>query len=486
MKLNSVEEILEGLVYDSVELKTDLMISSVEIDSRKVVEGGMFVALEGTKMDGHDFIHSAIGKGAKVVLCSMYPEEFIHGVSYVRVNDSNEALARIASNFWGDPSSKMKLIGVTGTNGKTTIATLLYELITKLGFKAGLLSTIENQIAGKVYPSTHTTPDLLSTNELMAKMVESGCDYAVMEVSSHAIDQGRIGGLDFDGGIFTNLTVDHLDYHNSFKEYVYTKKKFFDLLKPKAFALTNVDDKNGLVMLQNSAAKRLTYALKQMADYKGIVLRNSLEGLQMKINGQETFFKLIGSFNAYNLLAVYGAARLLEFDDEEVRIAMSALEPAQGRFEIVPNVEKGVMAIIDYAHTADALQNVLKTINALKDKSSQIITLAGAGGDRDRSKRPEMGRVAASMSDSVIFTSDNPRSEDPDSIISDMVGGVKEEDIKKVLKVVDRAEAIRVATKIASRGDIILIAGKGHETYQEVKGKRHPFDDKTVLKNIWF
>jgi UDP-N-acetylmuramoyl-L-alanyl-D-glutamate--2,6-diaminopimelate ligase len=464
----------------------DRLISGIEIDSRKVEKDGLFVAIRGTRMDGHDFIKSAISFGATAVVCTVLPEKLERDVCYVQVEDSGRVLGRIASNFWDDPSARLKLIGVTGTNGKTTIATLLYNLFREMGFKAGLLSTIENKIDGEIIPATHTTPDLHVTNALLAKMVEKGCEYVVMEVSSHAIDQGRINGLDFDGGIFTNLSVDHLDYHNSFKEYVYTKKKFFDLLKPTAFALVNIDDKNGSVMLQNCSADKKTYALSQMADFKGLILQNSLHGLQMKINGVETYFKLIGKFNAYNLLAVFGAAVNLGLNDEEVRIGLSALGPARGRFEIVYSDQKKIMAIIDYAHTADALENVLKTINELKSKGTNVITVAGAGGDRDRSKRPVMGAVAARMSDTLILTSDNPRSEDPLSIINEMMDGVVKEDQEKVLKIEDRAEAIRVAVKIASKGDVILIAGKGHETYQEIKGVRRPFDDKEVLKNILF
>lgn len=486
MKLKGLDEILAGVSFKRFGDTEVQAISHVEIDSRKIRENGLFIALEGTKVDGHRFIYSAIEQGASAVLCHQLPKELASDVAYFQVENTAKYLGLIASNFWGDPSKKLKLLGVTGTNGKTTIATLLYELLGKLGVKTGLLSTIENKIAGRVIKSTHTTPDLLVTNELMAQMLEEGCEFVVMEVSSHAIDQGRIDGLDFDGAIFTNLTKDHLDYHGSFKEYVYTKKKFFDNLKPEAVALVNVDDRNGEVMLQNCRARHRSYALKQIADYKAIILQNSLHGLHMKINGKETFFKLIGSFNAYNLLAVYGAIQEMGYEDEQVRVALSALEPARGRFEIVYNEQLEVMAIIDYAHTADALDNVLKTIVELKSPDSQVITLAGAGGDRDRTKRPVMGAVAAKWSDTLILTSDNPRSEDPASIVEEMFAGVDEDQVHKVLKVIDRKEAIRVATKLASKGDVILIAGKGHETYQVIGNEVFPFDDKEILKNIWF
>lgn len=486
MNLKCLDEIMVGVPHKRLGFPGKMKVQRVEIDSRKISDNSLFIAIKGTRMDGHRFIESAIEKGAKAIVCSELPEKIYDQVAFLQVEDTSRILGLIAANFWGDPSKKLKLIGVTGTNGKTTIVTLFYELMRKMGTKAGLLSTIENKVDGKLIPTTQTTPDLLVTNELMAEMVDKGCEYAVMEVSSHAIDQGRIAGLDFDGAIFTNITQDHLDYHNSFKEYVYTKKKFFDTLKPEAFALVNVDDKNGEVMLQNCMAKKYTYALWQMADFKGIILQNSLHGLHMKINGLETFFKLIGSFNAYNLLAAYGAAILMGFEDEEVRIALSSLSPARGRFEIVYNKEEDVLAVIDYAHTSDALENVLKTINELKGENANVIALAGAGGDRDRTKRPLMGAVVASWSDTAIFTSDNPRSENPSQIIEDMMKGVVEKDRDKVLKVVSRKEAIRVATKIASKGDIILIAGKGHETYQEIHGERFPFDDKEILKNIWF
>jgi len=486
MKLKDLNDLLQGVHFAGNVNRGEAMIRKIEIDSRKVTKGDLFVAISGSAMDGHDFIESAIERGASAVLCSKIPDQNTADVVFVKVENTNDALGIIASNYYGDPSKKLSLIGVTGTNGKTTIATLLYELFTVLGFKCALLSTIENRIAGKVIKTTHTTPDLLKINELMAEMVEQGCDYAFMEVSSHAIDQKRIAGLDFDGAIFTNLTAEHLDYHNSFKEYVYTKKKFFDNLKPEAFALSNLDDKNGSLMLQNTKAEKSYYALKRMSDFRGVILRNAIQGLQMRIDDQEVFFKLVGYFNAYNALAVYGAARKMGFEKDEVLIKISALQAARGRFEIVYNEEKDITAIVDYAHTADALENVLSTINEVKEMNSKVISIAGAGGDRDRTKRPIMGKVLATLSETVIFTTDNPRSEEGQFIVDEMMEGVEVKYREKILTVLDRAEAIRVATKIASKGDIILIAGKGHETYQEIKGVRYPFDDKKVLTNIWF
>ena len=486
MNVKSLGVLLEGVDARFYPEGVSPEIRAVTMDSRKVLPGDLFIALRGTKLDGHAFIRDAVEAGAVAVVCTDLPEILAEGVVFVQVADGTPALARIAANFWGDPSRKLTVIGVTGTNGKTTIATLLYELAGRLGRKAGLLSTIENRIAGEVLPSTHTTPDLLSLNEMLARMVEEGCELVAMEVSSHAIDQGRVAGIDFDGGIFTNATVDHLDYHKTFKAYIYTKKKFFDLLKPDAFALVNADDKNGPVMIQNTKATRFSYALRRMADFRGVLVRNSLEGLQLRIDDKEVHFRLIGQFNAYNLLAVYGAACLAGFDPDAALVALSAMGPARGRFEIVYNQAAQVTAIIDYAHTADALENVLQTIGECKGAKAKVITIAGAGGDRDNTKRAPMGRVSARLSDTVIFTTDNSRSEDPQAIVDMMIAGVAEKDRGKVLTVLDRAEAIRVATRLASEGDVILIAGKGHETYQEIRGVRYPFDDKQVLKNIWF
>lgn len=481
----SLKQLLEGIEYNELIGSTEIGIKSLKIDSRKVEPGDMFIAMPGYKSDGHLFIPMAVENGAKCVVCQNKPELPDEQVSYLMVDDVRKASGQLAANYFGDPSKKLKLVGVTGTNGKTTIATLLYEFFQAAGWKAGLISTVENKIGSKVIPSTHTTPDIISITSLMAEMVNEGCSYAVMEVSSHAIDQKRIQGLDFDGALFTNLTVDHLDYHKTFKEYLYTKKKFFDELKPEAFALCNTDDKNGLVMMQNTRASKKTYAVRRMADFKGSILRNSMEGLQMKINQREAFFRLIGMFNAYNLLAVYGAAELLGFETDSILKHLSSRGPARGRFEILKDPVSQQTAIIDYAHTADALENVLRTINEVKEKNSRIITITGAGGDRDRSKRPLMGAVAGKWSDLVIFTTDNPRSEQPESIIDEMVSGVDKEYESKIMKVTDRTEAIKIAVKLAGTGDVILIAGKGHETYQEIKGVRYPFDDKEKIRAIW-
>jgi len=485
MKLIALHQLLLGITYEKILGNQGLGVKSLRLDSRQVEPGDLFIAMPGYKSDGHLFIPKAVENGASYILCHQLPELIDDKICYVVVEDVRKASGRLVANFFGDPSKKLKLIGVTGTNGKTTIATLLYEFFQKSGFKAGLLSTVENKIASKVIPSTHTTPDIISINQLMAEMVEAGCTYAVMEVSSHAIDQMRIDGLDFDGGLFTNLTVDHLDYHHTFKEYVYTKKKFFDQLKPEAFALCNIDDKNGEVMMQNTRANRKSYAVKRMADFKGSILRNSLEGLQMRVNQKEAFFRLIGMFNAYNLLAVYGAAELLGFNQEEILLHLSSLEPARGRFEIIRNPLNQQTAIIDYAHSPDSLENVLKTIVEVKGKESRIITICGAGGDRDKTKRPQMGAIAGKLSDLVIFTTDNPRSEEPECIIDEMVAGVDKEFMDKIMKVTDRSEAIKIAAKLADPADIILIAGKGHETYQEIKGVRYPFDDKEKIHAIW-
>lgn len=485
MKLTALQDLLQGIDCVQISGNTAVDIKSVRIDSRQVEPEDLFIAMPGYKSDGHLFIQMAIEKGARCIVCEKMPEMTESSVAYINVNDVRKAAGRLAANFYGDPSRKLKLIGVTGTNGKTTIATLLFEFFQKAGYKAGLISTVENKIDGRVIPSTHTTPDIFSITRLMSEMVEAGCKYAVMEVSSHAIDQQRIEGLDFDGALFTNLTIDHLDYHQTFKEYVYTKKKFFDQLKSDAFALSNTDDKNGEVMMQNTKAGKYAYAIKRMADYKGSILRNSMEGLQMKINQREAYFRLIGMFNAYNLLAVYGAAELLGFNPDEILLHLSSLGPARGRFEILRNADLRQTAIVDYAHTADALENVLNTVNEVKDKNSKVITITGAGGDRDRSKRPKMGEVASRLSDTVIFTTDNPRTEEPESIIDEMAAGVGKAFEHKILRVTDRTEAIKIAAKLAGPGDIILIAGKGHETYQEIMGVRYPFDDKEKILAIW-
>ena len=482
----------------------DPEITGVFADSRQVIEGGLFVAVKGTVVDGHDFIGMAIEKGAVGVVCEslgtqmtqmtrIYADDnFQIGQThrsaptsqFITVGDSGEALGRLASAWYGEPSRRMKVVGVTGTNGKTTIATLLYHLFRKLGYKAGLLSTVCNCIDDEVVATEHTTPDPLTINRLMARMVEVGCEYVFMEVSSHAIDQKRIGGIDFDGGIFTNLTRDHLDYHRTTENYLKAKKKFFDDLPTSAFALTNADDKNGMVMLQNTAARRLTYSLQTMADFKGKIIESHIESTEMEINGQNVFTHFTGRFNAYNLLAVYGAAVALGEDKEEVIVALSMLYPVSGRFETIHS-SQGVTAIVDYAHTPDALENVLRSIHEVLDGKGQVITVVGAGGNRDKGKRPLMAQIAARQSDRLILTSDNPRSEDPDEIIRDMSEGLHDDDHERTLCITDRKQAIKTAVALAKKGDVILIAGKGHEDYQEIKGVKYPFDDKKIIRDFF-
>ena len=444
----------------------------------------MFFAVRGTNVDGHDYIGKAVENGAAAIVCESLPKEVAENVTYIQVENSAYALGVAASNFYGNPSKKLRLVGVTGTNGKTTIATLLYRLYTDAGHPSGLLSTIENIIGHEVVPSTHTTPDPIELNALLQKMVEKGCEYAFMEVSSHSVVQDRIAGLHFAGGIFTNLTHDHLDYHKTMANYRDAKKKFFDNLPQSAFALTNLDDKNGPVMLQNTKAKKLAYALKHDADFKGIVLESHFDGMLMKVNGTEVFTQLVGGFNASNLLAIYGAAIALGFDKNELLVEISKLHGANGRFDMVHS-EKGIVGIVDYAHTPDALENVLKTINEVRCNNETLITVVGCGGNRDTTKRPEMAAVAVKMSDRVILTSDNPRNEDPDEIIRQMKAGVDPSDSRKVLSITNRREAIRTAVALAQRGDIILLAGKGHENYQEINGIKNHFDDKEELSKAF-
>ena len=435
--------------------------------------------------DGHKYIATCIEKGARIIICETLPEEIDTTVTYVQVSNSSKALGQLASNFYGRPSSKMKVIGVTGTNGKTSTVTLLYRLFRALGHSAGLLSTVENQINGEVIPSTHTTPDAIHLNELMKKMVDSNCEYCFMEASSHAIDQSRIEGITFAGGIFTNITHDHLDYHKTFDNYLKAKKRFFDELAADAFALTNIDDRNGDVMLQNTKAHKYSYALRSPADFKAKIIDNNVRGLQLEINGTDMFTRLIGEFNAYNLLAVYATATLLGVDKLEALTQLSALAPPEGRFDQIVSEQDGITGIIDYAHTPDALKNVLHTINAIRRGNETLISIVGCGGDRDATKRPVMAQVAAHLSDKCILTSDNPRSEDPNEILRQMNEGVTITDRKKVLSITDRKEAIRTACMMAGKGDIILLAGKGHEKYQEIKGIKYDFDDKTVLREIF-
>lgn len=459
----------------------DVSIENITLDSRKVGPGSLFAALRGTTSDGHDFIGKATESGASAILCESLPLELKPGLAYLEVPDSAAAFGWLASNFFDRPSGRLRLVGVTGTNGKTTTATLLYELFLSLGYKVGLISTIENKVNKRSIPSTHTTPDAGAINLLIQQMVEAGCDYAFMEVSSHAVVQQRIAGLNFAGGVFTNITHEHLDYHKTFQAYIEAKKMFFDKLPASAFALANGDDKRGLVMLQNTAARTFTFALHKPADFKAKILENSLLGLHLEIDGTELHARLIGEFNAYNLLSVYAAARLLGQDSAEVLRALSALKAAEGRFEYLVARQRDVTAIVDYAHTPDALEKVLSTIHRLRKGGGRILTVVGCGGDRDRSKRPLMAKVACDYSEQVILTSDNPRTEDPEAIIREMEAGVPPYAVQKRLSIVNRREAIRAACQMARPGDVILVAGKGHEKYQEIQGVRHPFDDMEVL-----
>lgn len=464
---------------------SDQVVNYITFDSRKVNAehpNTLFVAQRGTTVDGHNFIEKVIEQGGKVIVCEKLPNTINAEVSYVKVPNSDIALGRLASAFYDFPSQKLNLVGITGTNGKTTTVTLLYRLFRKMGFPTGLLSTIENRIEDSVIPSTHTTPDAVELNELLHRMVEAGCQYCFMEVSSHSICQHRIAGLKFTGGLFSNITHDHLDYHKTFAEYIKAKKMFFDELPEDAFALTNLDDKNGLVMVQNSKAKIHTYSLLKAADYKGIILDNDFTGLQMTINGKEVFFNLCGKFNAYNLLAIFGAASLLGMDEGEVLQQMSGLGSAAGRFQLLRNNEGG-SAIVDYAHTPDALKNVLSTITDITQHSVNVITVVGCGGDRDKLKRPEMAAIACEYSDRVILTSDNPRTEKPEDILNDMIQGVSADQKRKVLVIENRREAIKTGCMMMQGGDVLLVAGKGHENYQEINHIKHHFDDTEEIKN---
>lgn len=459
-------------------------IKGVEIDSRRVSEGCLFVAMRGTQVDGHAFIGKAVGQGAAAVLCEEVPEDRADGVTYVKVKSTEDAVGEVATTFYGDPSHKLRLVGVTGTNGKTTIATLLYNMFRKLGYRCGLLSTVCNYIEDEQIPTTHTTPDPIELNRLLARMVEAGCQYAFMECSSHAIAQKRIGGLRFAGGIFTNLTRDHLDYHKTFENYRNAKKAFFDGLPKGAFAITNADDKNGMVMVQNTKATVKTYSTRTMADFRAKILECHFGSMYLEIDGREVGVQFIGKFNVSNLLAVYGAAVMLGQKPEDVLVAMSTLHSVSGRLDPVHSPE-GYTAIVDYAHTPDALENVLKAIHEVLDGKGRVITVCGAGGNRDKGKRPLMAQEAVKQSDRVIITSDNPRFEEPQAIIDDMLAGLDARQMKKVISIVDRREAIRAACMMAQKGDVILVAGKGHEDYQEIRGVKHHFDDKEVLKEIF-
>jgi len=478
-------KLLKDILYKAgiVEVvgSTNIAITALSFDSRKIEKDSLFIAIKGTQSDGHKYIDETIAKGAIAILCEEIPNTINEKITYIKVNDTSASIGIVAGNFYDNPSEKIKLVGVTGTNGKTTTVTLLFTLFKKLGYKTGLLSTVKNQINNDVIAATHTTPDAIQLNALLHQMVEKGCTHCFMEVSSHAVVQNRIAGIHFTGGVFTNITHDHLDYHKTFDEYIKAKKRFFDALGSDAFALTNKDDANGEIMLQNTKALKRSYSVRSMADFKCKVIENQFSGLHLNIDNNEVWSKLIGSFNAYNLLAVYATAVLLKEDKTNILTTLSTLGSVEGRFQYIRN-NNGVIGIVDYAHTPDALQNVLKTINDIRTGNEQVITVVGCGGDRDATKRPMMASIACNMSNKVILTSDNPRSEDPDAIIKEMQKGVDAVNFKKTVSITDRHEAIKTACSYANDGDIILVAGKGHEKYQEIKGVKHPFDDMEVLQ----
>ncbi|MDP3947001.1 MAG: UDP-N-acetylmuramoyl-L-alanyl-D-glutamate--2,6-diaminopimelate ligase [Lutibacter sp.] len=480
--MKSVKDILSKVVVNAIQGNTLIKVNAIVFDSRNVHKNCLFAAQKGLLFDGHQFIDKAIEFGAVAILCEKLPENLDENITYIQVEDSNSALALIASNFYENPSSKLKLIGITGTNGKTTVATLLYKLFQNAGYKTGLLSTVKILVDTKQYEATHTTPNSVAINFYLNEMVELGVDYCFMEVSSHGIHQKRTEGLQFAGGVFTNLTHDHLDYHKTFAEYRDVKKLFFDRLPKSAFALVNIDDKNGAVMFQNTEAKKQSYALKTMADFKAKIIENQFSGLVLNINNNEVYTKLIGRFNAYNLLAVYGVSVLLGLDSDEALRHLSELENVTGRFQYFIS-KGGVTAIVDYAHTPDALKNVLETINEIRTGNEQVITVVGCGGNRDKAKRPVMGRIASQLSTQVVVTSDNPRNENPQTIIEEIEAGIEPQNLRKSLSILDREQAIKAASKLAKKGDIILIAGKGHETYQEINGKRSHFDDYEQITN---
>jgi len=481
--LKGVKDILYKVSINAIHGNTEKQVNAIVFDSREAKQNSLFVAQKGLVYDGHEFIDKAIELGASVIVCEDLPKKRVENITYIQVEDTNSALAIMASNFYDNPSLKLKLVGITGTNGKTTIATLLYQLFKKAGYKAGLLSTVKIMVDTLQYKATHTTPNSVLINKYLNEMVELGVDFCFMEVSSHGIHQKRTEGLQFAGGVFTNLTHDHLDYHKTFKDYRDVKKSFFDSLPKSAFALVNIDDKNGAVMLQNTISKKYGYALKTMANFKAKILENQFSGLLLNINGNEVWAKLTGNFNAYNLLAVYGVAHLLDLEATEALTHISELESVSGRFQHFIS-SNGVTAVIDYAHTPDALKNVLETINDIRTGNEQVITVVGCGGDRDKAKRPIMGRIASQLSSQVIFTSDNPRSENPQTIIEEIEAGVEPQNFKKTVSILDREQAIKTATKFAKKGDIILIAGKGHETYQEMNGKRSHFDDYEKITQL--
>lgn len=481
--MSILKNILYKVAIDAVKGSTEIAVNNIDFDSRKIEENDVFIAIRGTVADGHEFIETAINKGATAIICDTFPENIVAGVTYVQVKDTNRALAFMASNFYGNPSSNLKLVGITGTNGKTTIASLLFQLFKKAGYKVGLLSTVKNVVDDAEYKSMLTTSDSITINKFLKQMNDAGVEYCFMEVSSHGIAQKRTEGLQFAGGVFTNLSHDHLDYHKTFAEYRDVKKIFFDQLPKSTFALVNSDDKNGPVMLQNTGAKKLTYALKSYADYRAQILENQLSGLLLKVNEQEVWVRLIGTFNAYNLLAIYGTAIELGLDNLEVLRLLSELESVSGRFQFIVSKDN-ITAVVDYAHTPDALENVLKTIEDIRTKNEQLITIVGCGGDRDKTKRPIMANIASTLSDKAILTSDNPRTENPETIIEDMEKGVEPQNYKKTLAILDRKQAIKTACQLAQPNDIILIAGKGHETYQEINGVRHDFDDMKIVKEL--
>ncbi|MFN8298267.1 MAG: UDP-N-acetylmuramoyl-L-alanyl-D-glutamate--2,6-diaminopimelate ligase [Chitinophagales bacterium] len=481
--------VLRGLLKD-IAVKAlignaEVDIANLQIDSRNVGSSDCFIAIKGTIVDGHQYIAKCIEQGASVIVCEVLPATLEDNVTYVQVDDTHKVLGQLASAFYANPAAQLSVIGVTGTNGKTSTVTLLFRLFRSLGKNVGLLSTVQNQINESIIPSTHTTPDAINLNKLLRQMVDGGCEYCFMEVSSHAVDQHRIEGIQFTGAVFTNITHDHLDYHKTFENYLKAKKKFFDGLPASAFALVNVDDRNGNIMLQNTKAKKYSYALRSAADYKAKVIENSVTGLMLDLDGQELHTRLIGEFNAYNLTAVYGVARLLGVDKMECLTVLSALAPPEGRFDQLISDKEKIAGIVDYAHTPDALKNVLQTINAIRQGYENVITIIGCGGDRDAAKRPIMAEIACRFSQQVVLTSDNPRNEEPESILEQMNTGVPATDRKKVLTIVDRKEAIKTAVRLAKKGDIILLAGKGHEKYQEIKGKKYDFDDKAVLKAVF-
>lgn len=482
MKL--LKEIIYKAGIESVTGSTEIPVSMVTFNSAKVIVSSLFIAVRGTQTDGHKFINDAIERGAGSIVCEILPDQLQENVTYVKVKNTSVALAEIAANYYNHPSGKLKLIGITGTNGKTTTASLLFELFRRLGYKTGLLSTVKNQINEQVIPATHTTPDALQLNALLSSMLDEECTHCFMEVSSHAVDQNRTAGISFAGGVFTNITHDHLDYHKTFEEYLKAKQKFFTQLPSDAFALTNADDRNGSVIIQNSKAHKYSYGLKSMADFKCKLLESSFSGIILNIDGHEAMFRLLGRFNAYNLTAVYATAVLLNQEKMQVLTALSNMTPVEGRFEYIKS-ENNITGIVDYAHTPDALQNVLQTINDIRSGNENVITIVGCGGDRDTSKRPVMARIATEMSDKVILTSDNPRSESPDGIIREMEKGISPAYKLKYFSITDRKEAIKAACGMAKPGDIILVAGKGHEKYQEIKGVKYPFDDKEILTGIF-